>query len=63
MLYTTYSEFPIETYKSYHNRTVKKHLDKITNQLRQIKDCSLKSEDKRKLLEQMREEINNRLSV
>jgi hypothetical protein len=39
----------IESYKSYKNRAFSKHIDKIKNQIRQIKDCSLKPEDKSKL--------------
>jgi hypothetical protein len=58
MLWTGY-DFPIEKYKDYRNRTVKKHLDKIKNQLRQIKDCSLKAEDKNKLIQQLSEIIND----
>jgi hypothetical protein len=46
-------DYPVEPYSAYRNRTVNKHLDKIKNQLRQIKDCSLKADDKRKLLNQL----------
>lgn len=44
-----------ESYKDYRNRTMTKHIEKLLNQLRQIKDCSLKQDDKvalrKKLLE------------
>lgn len=42
--------YNVENYKDYRNRTVQKHLDKINNQLRQIRECSLKPEDKGKLI-------------
>lgn len=35
-----------EPYKTYKNRTVIKHCNKIVHQLRQIKDCSLNDTDK-----------------
>ncbi len=53
------SEYTVEPYKSYKNRTVTKHLDKIKNQLRQINDCSLKADDKAKLKEQLLAIIKN----
>lgn len=46
-------DYPIEPYSAYRNRTVNKHMDKIKNQLQQIKSCSLKTDDKRKLLNQL----------
>lgn len=49
---------PIEKYPDYRNRTTKKHLDIIANQLRRIKECSLKPEDKKKLLNNMKELID-----
>ncbi len=51
------SEYKVEKYPDYKNRTVTKHLDKMKNQLRQIKDCSLKGEDKIKLRQQLLELI------
>lgn len=47
------SEYEVENYKDYKNRTIKKHLDKIKNQMMQIKQCSLKGEDKQWLLSQI----------
>jgi hypothetical protein len=44
---------PVYSYKDYKNRTITKHLDKVKNQLRQIKDCSLKAEDKERLKKEM----------
>jgi len=54
---------PIESYKSYKNRSFTKHVDKIRNQLRQIKDCSLKGEDKRKLISLINEEVSTTLKA
>jgi hypothetical protein len=48
------NEFEVPSYRDYRNRTLTKHLDKIKNQLRQIKDCSLNPEDKKKLVEKLR---------
>lgn len=50
-----YKEVP--KYKDYKNRTVTKHLEKLKNSLRQIRDCSLKQEDKVALRKQMIELI------
>lgn len=53
--------YQVENYKDYKNRAVTKHLDKMKNQLRQIKDCSLKGDDKtalkKKLLELIQEQL------
>jgi hypothetical protein len=57
----TGNEFKVENYKDYCFRTMLKHKEKIVNQLRQINDCSLRPEDKKKLLEFILEEVNNRL--
>lgn len=46
------NEFPVEKYKDYRNRTMKKHFEKFRNQLEQIKNCSLAESDKKKLLKQ-----------
>lgn len=46
-----------ESYKSYKNRTFKKHIDKITNQLSQIKQCSLSEADKKILRQKIFEII------
>ena len=53
----TSSDYKVENYKDYRNRVMTKHIDKIKNQLRQIKDCSLKPEDKEKLKKQLIEII------
>lgn len=56
MLYVgTYGDSKPESYTSYKNRTVKKHIDKLTNQMQQIKSCSLKGEDKQALIKKMNE--------
>ncbi len=47
-----------ESYKSYKNRTFKKHTDKMTNQLNQIKNCSLKESDKKDLKKKLLEILN-----
>ncbi len=39
-----------EKYSDYRNRNFQKHKEKLTNQLRQIKECSLKEEDKKRLM-------------
>lgn len=52
---------PVEKYPDYRNRTTKKHLDIIANQLRRIKECSLKPEDKKKLLNDMKAVIDEQL--
>lgn len=53
------SEYTVENYKDYKNRTIKKHLDKINNQMMQIKQCSLKGEDKQSLLNQISKIISD----
>lgn len=52
-----------ESYKSYKNRTVTKHKDKIKNQLQQIKSCSLKQEDKDKLIKSISDDILSQLNT
>jgi hypothetical protein len=49
MLMMDGSEYKKGNYSSYKNRVFSKHLDKMKNALRQIKDCSLKPADKVKL--------------
>lgn len=49
------SGYEVEKYKDYKNRTMQKHLDKLNNQLWQIKQCSLKQADKEKLRQQILE--------
>ncbi len=49
--------YNVESYKVYKNRVVTKHLDKIKNQLRQIKNCSLRADDRDKLKKQLIKEI------
>jgi hypothetical protein len=55
------SDYKVENYKDYKNRTVKKHIEKLTNQIRQIKDCSLKGEDKVKLKAELLQLLQNGL--
>ena len=62
MLIAAYYE-EIPKYKDYKNRTVAKHIDKIKNQLRQIKDCSLKQDDKVALKKVMSDLINMKCST
>lgn len=52
---------PVESYKSYKNRSFTKHVDKIRNQLRQIKECSLKDDDKKNLVRLIEKEIKESL--
>jgi len=42
-------------YKEYKNAKFTKHTDILKNSLRQIKDCSLKTEDKAKLVVKLSE--------
>ena len=55
------NDFEVENYSAYRNRTVNKHVDKIKNQFRQIKSCSLKPEDKKRLFTQLIEIANDEL--
>lgn len=43
------SSYVPEKYIDYRNRTFDKHLNKLKNQLEQIRQCSLKDDDKLKL--------------
>lgn len=45
----SYDSYKPEKYSEYRNRVFSKHKDKLNNMLRQIKECSLKPEDKAKL--------------
>jgi hypothetical protein len=47
------SDYKPEPYKAYKNRTFTKRMANTLNLVRQVKDCSLRPEDKKKLLEQM----------
>lgn len=62
MICTPTYDYPVEKYKDYKNRTFNKHLDKIKNQIQQIKSCSLKGEDKIKLKEQILQLLLNQLT-
>lgn len=53
--------FPVEKYSSYKNRTFARQVKRMDDSLRQIKDCSLKPEDKKKLKQQLIEQINKSL--
>jgi hypothetical protein len=53
MIYCGGEDDKPESYSAYKNRVFKKHLDKLTNQLRQISDCSLHGDDKIKLRKQL----------
>lgn len=50
-------DYTPEPYKAYKNRNFTKHHDKIKEALRQIRDLSLKPEDKVKLKKEMMELI------
>jgi hypothetical protein len=52
------SDYPIEKYKDYKNRTIQNNIDKTKNQLWGIKQNSLKPEDKEKVRQKMIELIN-----
>lgn len=54
-------DYEVQNYKDYKNRTIKKHIDKLTNQIRQIKDCSLKGGDKGKLKSELLLLLQNEL--
>lgn len=47
------SDYPIENYTDYKNRTMSKNIEKVKHQLSGIKQCSLKKEDKEKLKSQL----------
>lgn len=61
MLYTGFGDTPPQPYKGYKNQKFTKHTDLLKNQLRQIKDCSLKQEDKARLLVQLADILTNEL--
>ena len=44
------SDYVPEKYTDYRNRTMTKHKDNLINTIRRIKECSLKGDDKKKLL-------------
>ena len=46
-----------EKYSEYKNRTFTKHENKISNMLTQIKECSLRREDKIKLVNKLSEQL------
>ncbi len=56
------SEFSAPSYKEYRNSKFTKHTDKIKNQMIQIKSCSLKQEDKKKLMQQLEQIIISEIS-
>lgn len=55
------SDYPLEKYSDYKNRTITKNIDKFKNQLNGIKQNSLSQKDKKtlmvKMLEILKEEI------
>lgn len=56
MMITHYSEMP-PPYKSYKHDKFKRHKDKLKKQIQQIKECSLKEEDKIKLYSELKKLI------
>jgi prefoldin subunit 5 len=53
------SDYVVESYKDYRNRAVTKQLDKLKNALSGIKQCSLHVSDKKNLLDQMQQLIED----
>lgn len=51
-----------QSYTGYKNDKFMRHLDKLKNQIRQIKDCSLHKSDKEKLLKELKAEIEKALN-
>jgi hypothetical protein len=49
------------SYKEYKNRSFTKHTDLVKNQMWRIKECSLKAEDKIKLLHELISIIQSKL--
>lgn len=56
----TGGEYPIESYSSYKGRMFNKKLEKLRSLLNSIDSLSLKSEDKQKLLFQLKNMINEK---
>ena len=56
MLITHYSEQP-PPYKSYKHDKFERHKDKLKKQIQQIKECSLREEDKIKLYSELKKLI------
>lgn len=52
-------DFHVESYKDYRNRAVAKQLDKMKNSLQAIKQCSLHVSDKKNLLVQLQQMIED----
>ena len=53
MIIPHYSETP-PSYKSYKNDKFKRHKDKLKKQVQQIKECSLREDDKKKLFAELK---------
>ena len=51
-------EFETRPYSEYRNRAFERHKNKLVNSLWQIRQCSLKKEDKNKLLKEMMQLID-----
>lgn len=51
-----------QPYAGYKNDKFARHLDKLKNQIRQIKDCSLYESDKERLLKELKTEIEKALN-
>lgn len=49
----TGSDYNVEKYPDYRNRVFERHRNKVKNIRQQIKDCSLKDEDKKKLIKEL----------
>lgn len=55
------NEFNVPEYPAYRNSKFLKHKEKFVHQLRQIRECSLKPEDKKKLITQLIDMANDEL--
>ena len=51
-------DYKPEPYSAYKNRVFSKHIDKLNNQLMQIKNSSLKADDKTKLKAKLLQQFN-----
>jgi len=54
------SNYVPEKYQDYKNRVYSRHLEKAKNMAMQIKQCSLKGDDKQKLIQQIIEVLTSK---
>ena len=55
----TGNDYKVESYKDYRNRAVTKQVDKLKHSLQGIKQCSLHISDKKNLLNQLQQMIED----